>query len=37
MQDQPGIGTDIYCREWHVDPDIEINDGEIDIGDLLGD
>ena len=26
MQDQPGIGTDIYCREWHVDPDIEINE-----------
>ena len=21
-QDQPGVGTDIYCKEWHVDPDI---------------
>ena len=21
MQDTPGLGTDIYCREWHVDPD----------------
>ena len=20
MQDIPGLGTDIYCREWHVDP-----------------
>ena len=26
MQDQPGIGTDIYCKEWHVDPDIEIDE-----------
>ena len=26
VQDQPGIGTDIYCREWHVDPDIEIDE-----------
>ena len=26
MQDQPGIGTDIYCREWHVDPDIPMNE-----------
>ena len=23
IQDQPGVGTDIYCREWHVDPDIK--------------
>ena len=22
MQWIPGLGTDIYCREWHVDPDI---------------
>ncbi len=22
VQDTPGLGTDIYCREWHVDPDI---------------
>ena len=22
MQDVPGLGDDIYCREWHVDPEI---------------
>ena len=26
MQDQPAVGTDIYCREWHVDPDIPMNE-----------
>ena len=26
VQDRPGIGDDIYCREWHVDPDIEIDE-----------
>ena len=26
VQDQPGVGTDIYCKEWHVDPDIEIGE-----------
>ena len=26
MQDTPGIGDDIYCREWHVDPDIEMSE-----------
>lgn len=26
VQDTPGLGTDIYCREWHVDPDIEISE-----------
>ena len=26
IQDTPGLGTDIYCREWHVDPDIEISE-----------
>lgn len=26
VQDTPGLGTDIYCREWHVDPDIAINE-----------
>ena len=25
-QDRPGMGTDIYCREWHVDPDIELSE-----------
>ena len=26
IQDQPGVGTDIYCREWHVDKDIEMDE-----------
>lgn len=26
VQDRPGLGTDIYCREWHVDSKIEINE-----------
>lgn len=26
MQDTPGLGTDIYCREWHVDPDIPMGE-----------
>lgn len=26
MQDTPGIGDDIYCREWHVDPDIAMDE-----------
>lgn len=26
VQDRPGLGTDIYCREWHVDPEIEISE-----------
>jgi para-nitrobenzyl esterase len=26
MQDTPGIGTDIYCREWHVDPEIPMSE-----------
>ncbi len=25
-QDRPGMGTDIYCREWHVDPGVEISE-----------
>lgn len=25
-QDRPAMGTDIYCREWHVDPDVEISE-----------
>ena len=25
-QDQPGVGTDIYCREWHVDADIPLSE-----------
>lgn len=26
VQDTPGVGTDIYCREWHVDPDIAMGE-----------
>lgn len=26
VQDTPGIGTDIYCREWHVDPEIPMDE-----------
>lgn len=26
MQSTPGVGTDIYCREWHVDPEIPMSE-----------
>lgn len=26
MQSVPGLGTDIYCREWHVDPEIDMGE-----------
>lgn len=26
VQDQPAVGTDIYCREWHVDPEIPMDE-----------
>ena len=26
VQDTPGVGDDIYCREWHVDPDIAMDE-----------
>ncbi len=26
MQDRPGVGTDLYCREWHVDKDIPMSE-----------
>lgn len=26
VQDTPGLGTDIYCKEWHVDPDIPMDE-----------
>ena len=26
VQDQPGVGTDIYCKEWHVDPEIAMGE-----------
>ncbi len=25
-QDTPGLGTDVYCREWHVDPEIPMSE-----------
>jgi len=26
VQDQPAVGTDIYCKEWHVVPDIPMSE-----------
>ena len=26
IQDQPGVGDDLYCREWHVDKDIPMSE-----------
>lgn len=26
IQDTPGLGDDIYCREWHVDPDTAMSE-----------
>ncbi len=26
VQDRPGVGTDLYCREWHVDKDIPMSE-----------
>ena len=26
VQDTPGIGDDLYCREWHVDPEIPMSE-----------
>ncbi len=26
VQDTPGLGTDLYCREWHVDPQIAMSE-----------
>lgn len=26
MQDTPGLGTDVYCREWHVDSNIPMSE-----------
>lgn len=26
VQDTPGLGEDIYCREWHVDPEIPMDE-----------
>ena len=29
MQDVPGVGSDLYCREWHVDPDIPMGEDSL--------
>ena len=29
MQDQPGVSNDIYCREFHVDPDIPVSEDSL--------
>lgn len=29
MQDQPAVSNDIYCREFHVDPDIPISEDSL--------
>lgn len=26
VQDTPGLGTDVYCKEWNVDPDIPMSE-----------
>lgn len=26
VQDTPGVGTDVYCKEWHVDPEIPMSE-----------
>lgn len=26
VQDQPAVGDDLYCREWHVDPDVPMDE-----------
>ena len=26
VQDTPGLGTDVYCKEWHVDPDLPMSE-----------
>ena len=26
VQNTPGLGTDIYCREWHVDPEVPMGE-----------
>ncbi len=29
VQNRPGLGTDIYCREWHVDAGVEISEDNL--------
>lgn len=29
MQDRPGLGTDVYCKEWHVDSGVEISEDNL--------
>ena len=28
-QETPGLGTDVYCREWHVDPEIPMSEDSL--------
>ena len=29
VQDRPGLGTDVYCKEWHVDSEVEISEDNL--------
>lgn len=29
VQDRPGLGTDVYCKEWHVDSKVEISEDNL--------
>lgn len=29
VQDRPGLGTDVYCKEWHVDSGVEISEDNL--------
>lgn len=29
VQNRPGLGTDIYCKEWHVDAGVEISEDNL--------
>ncbi len=29
VQNTPGLGTDVYCKEWHVDPEIPMSEDNL--------
>ena len=29
VQNTPGLGTDVYCKEWHVDPEIDMGEDNL--------
>ena len=29
VQNTPGLGTDVYCKEWHVDPQIDMGEDNL--------